>query len=667
MNIKISRLIFLLFFFFLFFSYNLNPLPIQANKFQEALQYEVTVTLKLIQVFVTDTDGNPIRDLEKTDFILYDNGKLKEITDFEQHFLTLPGKKAEEKASETKPSPPAKLSTQMNRKFFLFIDTARNDMQGIQKSKKAALHFIETQLQPSDEVALLSYDFVAGLKIHEYLTTNHEKIGEAIKKLREVPGRRTGGMPQSPIESGPGGLHIGGGYYVDLPDISDEDDKAYVFIKVMKELGKAFRYIPGYKNLILFSSGIPREELFKPDQKIRESYEDMGKELASSNTPVYTVNTEGGRAHFNPSSTRGDFSLKMLSEFSGGKYFQDVEYYETVSKEIQNITGNYYVLGYYIDEKWDGRYHDIKVKVKREASQVIVQKGYFNPKPFSEFSESEKQFHLIDLALSDKPYSQEPLHFPLVALPCFGENGANCVFLSEIQKEKLGDIANQKSELFILIFDEDKNLAEFCKGEVQFSMLKEKKAFPYTISSLPPGTYECRAVIRNTTTGQGAVGTTSVRISEPVESGIILYPPLVLVPDEDYNFLIISAAKGQKAEKDTLSLVDIYPFLSNNYSPLIEELDKATDKLVAVLCCSVLGIERPNVEISSYLIHHPSKQKFPLSSSIVASERKGKTDILLIELSLPELKPGEYSLLLEAQEASAESEALTKRVFRVKE
>jgi hypothetical protein len=53
---------------------------------QEPLQHDVTVTLKLVQVFVTDPDGHPARDLDKSDFVLYDNGELQEITGFEKHF-----------------------------------------------------------------------------------------------------------------------------------------------------------------------------------------------------------------------------------------------------------------------------------------------------------------------------------------------------------------------------------------------------------------------------------------------------------------------------------------------------------------------------------------------------------------------------------------------------
>jgi len=49
----------------------------QTIRNQKAIQHEVVVTLKLVQVYVTDKSGKPVVDLEKSDFIIYDNGLLQ--------------------------------------------------------------------------------------------------------------------------------------------------------------------------------------------------------------------------------------------------------------------------------------------------------------------------------------------------------------------------------------------------------------------------------------------------------------------------------------------------------------------------------------------------------------------------------------------------------------
>lgn len=117
MNRKIFFLILLLLLWHNYL-YDLNSKPLKTTKSQEDLKHEVTVTLKLIQVYVMDMEGNPIIDLNKSDFILYDNGKPMEITEFEGHFSLTPKEKFEE---ERKPFPIQKKPSKMNRKMLILV------------------------------------------------------------------------------------------------------------------------------------------------------------------------------------------------------------------------------------------------------------------------------------------------------------------------------------------------------------------------------------------------------------------------------------------------------------------------------------------------------------------------------------------------------------------
>ncbi len=79
---------FLLLALFLQFSFHeLNSDPLQVKGDQEELKHEVVVVLKLVQVYVSDKKGSPVTDLEKSDFTLYDSGKLQTVTDFERHIF----------------------------------------------------------------------------------------------------------------------------------------------------------------------------------------------------------------------------------------------------------------------------------------------------------------------------------------------------------------------------------------------------------------------------------------------------------------------------------------------------------------------------------------------------------------------------------------------------
>src|SRR4030067_1895109 len=80
--------------------------PVSPGKQQQPqLRHEVKVTVKLIQVYVTDKKGNPVLDLNKDDFLIYDEGQKKPITEFERHVLSLPSG-AEAAQLEIKETPP---------------------------------------------------------------------------------------------------------------------------------------------------------------------------------------------------------------------------------------------------------------------------------------------------------------------------------------------------------------------------------------------------------------------------------------------------------------------------------------------------------------------------------------------------------------------------------
>lgn len=617
--------------------------PFQEKTEQATLQHEVAVVMKLVQVFVTDKKGNPVTDLTKEDFILYDNGKLQTITDFEKHILEKPDAKTEEALSETELPPPQDTSSRLNRKFFLLLDIERNDGLGMIKSKKAALHFIETQTFPSDEIAFLTYSSRSGLVVREYLTTDHDKVTSAINKTRELPGG---------IDTG-----VTGGEARELLK-----RQILLYLEEIRKFAKSLRYIPGFKNIILFSSGINRNLVYdNSDPSIRFELEGLSKELSSSSSPVYTVNTEGIKALAKNHGLRGDHSLMMLSDLSGGKYYVDVARYEQFSEEIQDITSNYYVLGYYVNEEWDGKFHEIKVKVTRKGCEVHAQGGYYNPEPFPKFTRFEKNLHLLDLALSEKPHYQDPLHFSLSALPCSQKKNANIALIAAIPQDVIEEVGEEECEIVAIVFSEENEIVESHDQEIDLSKTPLKNIYPYAILSVPPGQYKCRIIMRNLRTGRGAVGASATAIPEPIESGIRLFPPLLLAPGEKLPYLNLSG----KMFEDS-SLVRLYPFLGEKYVPLFGEAEQGISKVYLGLRYSTDGIQEPEAKITARLIDRESRKKYPLTHSILSTNAQEDTVILILELHLPELKPGEYSLEMIAQETKSQSRSEAIAHFKVR-
>ena len=290
---------------------------------QAPLQHEVTVTLKLIQVFVTGPDGKPALDLDRSDFVLTDNGKPQTITDFESHVLAVPA--AERAVAVAAPAPvpvPAGEAPLLNRKFIFLIDYVTNDFEGVQKAKAAALEFLETKVGPDDEVGLFTLSPMSGLTLHDYLTKDHAKVRAKIKKLRESRRGSATPWPQRPSSwawscSTPQVIAGHGDHAGPSQRNIFEDIAAWA---------KSLRAIPGRKNIILFTRGFGNG-VVRPGRLNNVLFETMARELATANAPVFTVDTSApGRRPGRdieiklPSGTLTELSLDYLSKTTGGMY-----------------------------------------------------------------------------------------------------------------------------------------------------------------------------------------------------------------------------------------------------------------------------------------------------------------------------------------------------------
>jgi hypothetical protein len=210
--------------------------------------------------------------------------------------------------------------------------------------------------------------------------------------------------------------------------------------------------------------------------------------------------------------TRGTYTLQQMSSATGGKYFGNISSYEKHIEKIQDLTGCYYVLGYYVDDTWDGAYHKIKVGVTRPDLEVRAQKGYFNSKPFKEYNNVERMLHLVDLALSEEPVFQRPVRFPLEVVPCAADGKGNLCLKAEVPLEEIGEVLTGKSEFVSVVFDKNENIAALKRNEWARSALTGKWFTFGAAFSLPPGKYQCRLVIRNLETGRAAVASATTVI-----------------------------------------------------------------------------------------------------------------------------------------------------------
>jgi len=613
------------------------------------LQHQVTVTLKLIQVFVTDDKGKPAFDLERSDFVLYDNGAPQTITDFEKHVLTAPA--AERPGAGAAPAPPPARETAslLNRKFIFLIDYGRNDLEGVMKAKTAALEFMDTKVQRGDEVALFSFSVVGGLKLHEYLTSDQAKVRAAIKKLRDVPGI----TPVSDESGLPGhepmGMEVLSAEIFARHGGHTGTGSRNLFAEVA-EWAKSLRGIPGQKNIILFSRGFGGA-VVRPGDAGNVLFQTMSRALASANAPVFAVNTTTGVADKIKLGVFPEASLDALARTTGGKYFPDVNYYSRIAADIQDATSNYYVLGYTIPAAWDGKFHDVKVEVRRPGHKVYVQRGYFNPLPFNKLSPVEKHLHLLDLALAEKASSKRSLDIPLTAVVFSDEKNENTLLLSEIPVLSIREAVGDRTEFISLVLDQNKVIVDGNRFEIDWKSMRGENVYQYAAVALAPGRYDCRVIIRNLEDGRAAVGSCSVEVAAPRAEGPTLFPPLFLVRGPEAQYLnATTPAKGTPAAGVSISA--IFPFPPKEYVPLVGSLERGQDLLGAAVRCVWKGNRSGEMELSAWLSPEGSGERTQVEMTIVNSASRDETDFYLMEFEVPGLLPGRYRLEIVAEDAA---------------
>jgi VWFA-related protein len=655
---------------------------------QKPLRYDISVTLKLVQVYVTAKGGQPASDLKADEFEVSDNGRTVAVTHFEKHFLGEP----EESSGLPSPGP------RMSRKFFLLFDFGFMDAHGVLKAKNAGLHFLDTKVQPADEVGLLTYTALRGLVLHEYLTTDHMKIRRIVDGfgLKRLTGRAenlsdyifTVDLQERPPRAGTDEAS-GEDFFQQQAkfqtgrEVDDGTRQSYVerarhFVMSLDNFARVIRYIPGTKNVILFSGGLSRQVLYgkkggagpvsgstvdqlaaqmrsydaaQADTGLRWDFTAMLEQFKASNSPVYALDVSRGQKGSDISDIEGSSaiaeelegadSLRQFASGTGGRFFANTVDYRKSLDSIQNVTGAYYVLGYSVNEKWDGKFHKIKVRVTRKGCEVLAQGGYFSPKPYTEYSSFEKLLHVTDLALSENPQFQVPEEVPVAAMAVTVRGSPELVAFARASSTAQADVLGGKSEAYLLLLDENGDIALIKRFKLTLPEDKAGKEtfFPTFLLSVKPGRFTCRLVLRNMETGRGARGSAALVIPGASAGPIVLDPPLLLTLDPRSKDLAASEAG---------SLSSLFSYDPDSYAPLVGDVPTGLAKVFAAVRCSA-DVPDADFDFSASLAGAASQARADLPVSVLKRSRDGRTVLTLLELGTGELRPGSYNLQVVAK------------------
>ena len=364
-----------------------------------------------VDVIVTDGKGNPVVDLDEDDFEVYEDGTPQTVESFKLIQVgPTPGPEAE-------PARPIRTLYDQEREaarddvrlFVIMFDDYHVRRGSAMAVKAPLIRFVQQQLSPLDMVAIM-YPLTPTEQLQ--FTRDHESIVSAIEAFE---GRKHIYDPRNSFEE----------RYAYYPVVTVERIRNDVSLSALRGLVTWLGTLrEGRKSVILVSEGYTNNvpsQLADPVAAIpgmgnpmsgRTGVEsgdpradsarffnsaDMMSELRRvfdaanrTNTAIYSLDPRGlavfafdinegvGLQTDSATLTETLDTLHVLADETDGRAIVNSNDLDAGLKQIVRDSSAYYLLGYNSSaEPTDGKFHGIKVRVKRPGVQVRARKGYW--------------------------------------------------------------------------------------------------------------------------------------------------------------------------------------------------------------------------------------------------------------------------------------------------
>ena len=362
-----------------------------------------------VDVIVSDKQGNPVTDLQQADFDVQEDGKPQAIETF--RLIKFDATRVVETQSpiRTRSDEERAASNDDARIFAFFLDDYHVRLGSSMASRRPLIEFIQNSLSPNDLVAVMyplsPIDSVA-------LTRDHQSVIRAIERFE---GRKFNYEPRNALEE----------RYALYPAEVVERIRRQVSLSAVEGLSvKLGALREGRKAIILVSEGYtavlppqlrdpvaampgmgnpnrrnPMAGVNDPNEQradfigqidINQELQDVFNAANRNNTAIYTVDPRGlATGEFdineNVSLTRSNDglrqtqdTLRVLADETDGRAIINRNDLSKAMKQIVTDSSAYYLLGYNSSQApKDGKFHEIKVRVKRPGVQVRARKGYW--------------------------------------------------------------------------------------------------------------------------------------------------------------------------------------------------------------------------------------------------------------------------------------------------
>jgi len=375
---------------------------------ESQVTFKVEINYVEVDAAVFDRQGGFVRDLRREDFEVFEDGALQDVTAFTQ--VSIPIVRAEPAPLQAKtviePDVISNARPFDGRVYVIILDDKHTAALRSAQTKKAAEQFITRYMADNDLAAVITTSGQGGGT--QEFTTNKRLLLRAVdrfigQKLRSETEERLAEYQRQQAVPRDGGVTR-----VDDPQDMQRGFDARTALESLARISDWVGSIRGRrKAIVFFSEGIDYNiyDFNKREATtVQEKMRDVFAAATRSNVSIYSIDPRGltmlgdesiqvsggfpdnpqlnlSMQSFNDSLRLSQDSLRSLSEETGGFAAVNRNDFSDAFSRVVKDSSSYYVLGYYPkNDRRDGRFRKIEVKMKRPGLEVRSRRGYTAPR-----------------------------------------------------------------------------------------------------------------------------------------------------------------------------------------------------------------------------------------------------------------------------------------------
>lgn len=628
----------------------------QEGKDQEkekAFQQEILVKLQQIYVTASGRAGKWVTDLRPEEFTLRVNGRERKISTFDAYYPPPVSSSDEADAVEDSVKKPATIENPPPpRTIVLFFDQFDvGNFRSYRNARLAARELISRYMGSNDNAMVIGY--TVALRVYQDFTSDIDKLKDAIDKIKykSFPVGITTGVEGRKFDPDRITTNIDNRKFDPIKFLRMRD-----YLECFESISRTLKVIPGRKIIVFLSEGMDQQyvlfEMPSLWKKVLASLNDAdcsvySIDIMGMETPggAYFIDYDAFRQREDSRRIKRD-SLVTVATETGGQFYFNSSDFELLMGKLNSDISHYYALGFYLEEKEEGRFLKINVKTTRPGVKLQYRKRYRTSKPFEKLGKEDRLAHLEEGFFRTFPISE--LDIELGAVVFHYANGDSVAGL--IVEAPIELVTAPEFEILGYVFDKDEKLVDACHKKFSLPSMLESATFHHRENLLlSKGGNVVKFVIRDNHSGKRASRFLSITVPEtqefPIASSIAFQAhKKSLVPGSDAK---ITSYKD-RFELDLTEQADPLAVLTEKgvYISPSHLLSKGLDVALVIRIDGIEFAEKEPSLVTGYSLEssdgteisleEKQRQIFPLEAE--------KSAVIICQPDLSEIPSGDYVL-----------------------